>query len=52
MNENEEEPAKFIFPTKTVLAVLFTLLLGPGVGHLYLRKFKAGILFLGITIKK
>ena len=50
MSENEEEPTKFIFTTRTVFAVLFTLLLGPGVGHLYLKKYKTGFLFLAVTL--
>lgn len=28
---------------KTFVAVVFTLLMGPGMGHLYLRQFKRGI---------
>ena len=31
---------------KTVIAVLLTVLLGPGVGHLYLRKYKRGTLLI------
>lgn len=34
---------------KTFLAVALTLLLGPGVGHLYLRRFKRGLLFIGAS---
>ncbi|MCB4790926.1 MAG: hypothetical protein LHV68_03465 [Elusimicrobia bacterium] len=49
MNADEEEPIKFNFSAKTAVAVLLTLLLGPGVGHLYLRKIKQGVIFLALT---
>lgn len=35
---------------RTFVAVLLTFMLGPGVGHLYLRQFKRGILFIAASI--
>jgi hypothetical protein len=35
---------------KILLSVGLTLLLGPGVGHLYLRKFKKGWILIGVTL--
>ncbi|OGS19280.1 MAG: hypothetical protein A2219_04470 [Elusimicrobia bacterium RIFOXYA2_FULL_50_26] len=32
--------------TKKVVATIITILLGPGAGHLYLRKFKKGALLI------
>ncbi len=35
---------------KTVISVALTLLLGPGVGHLYLRKFRKAAILIGATL--
>ena len=35
---------------KILISVSLTLLLGPGVGHLYLRKFKKAVLLIGATL--
>ena len=35
---------------RTILALLFTFLLGPGAGHIYLRRFKRGALFILATL--
>lgn len=35
---------------KTILAVSLTLLLGPGVGHLYLRKFKKAFYLIVLSL--
>jgi len=32
--------------TKKLIAVIITILLGPGAGHIYLRKFKKGALLI------
>ena len=33
-----------------IISVALTLLLGPGVGHLYLKKFKKAALLIGVTL--
>jgi hypothetical protein len=35
---------------ETIISSLLTLLLGPGVGHLYLRSFKKAWLLIGSTV--
>jgi len=35
---------------KIIVSVLLTLFPGPGTGHLYLRKYKKGLLIIGATI--
>lgn len=35
---------------KIVVSLLLTLFLGPGAGHIYLRRFKQGLLLFGGTI--
>ncbi|MBN1621389.1 MAG: hypothetical protein JW871_02220 [Endomicrobiales bacterium] len=38
------------FLKKAVISIALTILLGPGVGHLYLRYFKQGILLIIATL--
>jgi len=35
---------------KTIISLALTLLLGPGIGHLYLRKFKKAFLLITLTL--
>ncbi|MCX5781557.1 MAG: hypothetical protein NT145_02460 [Elusimicrobia bacterium] len=35
---------------KILISLGLTIFLGPGVGHLYLKKFKKGIIFIGVVL--
>lgn len=35
---------------KTLISISLTFLLGPGVGHIYIGKFKRGFAFIGATL--
>jgi hypothetical protein len=35
---------------ETIISILLTLLLGPGVGHLYLKSFKKAWALIGLTV--
>lgn len=50
MNEEDQEPGKFSFPVKTIVAILLTLFLGPGIGHLYLKKYKKAVMFIAVSL--
>ena len=52
MNENEEdkEPDKTSFSFKPLVSILLTLFLGPGMGHLYIKKYKKALTFIAISL--
>lgn len=33
-----------------IISLSLTILLGPGIGHLYLKKFKKGFILIGLTL--
>ena len=35
---------------KTIIAMVLTLLLGPGTGHLYLKRYGRGMIFINVGV--
>jgi hypothetical protein len=46
----EVSPKKPFVTRKSVVSVLLTLLLGPGIGHLYLKYFRQGIYLIAASL--
>ncbi len=46
---NQLMSLKGVHVFKIIISILLTIFLGPGAGHLYLRRFKQGLLLIGGT---